>query len=232
MSPSKVIFLLETLPKTRTNYFWNPCRRSSARSESRSRSCHFIKKLPHELPWAGRVHFWWSRQFFHTMCGKLSPKSQHDDWNLFFLAKKNSQKIWWDTLNAVLTSLPKFPPDVHNPSRNFHCSKNIVPLIAKPWVGGIQLWRTSKIFPRNPEFYRQKYQNDKFFTPTGQIVFAYSPNVMTKSYFFSQKFFSPNILLDILNSCLESLPRKKLQNCKQFTLLIQKKLWEIYSSIK
>ena len=108
----------------------------------------------------------------------------------FFSQKKNSQKVWWDTLNAVLTSLPKFPPDVHNPSRNFHCSKKIVPLIAKPWVGGIQLWRASKIFPRNPEFYRQKYQNDKFFTPTGQIVFAYSPNVMTKSYiFFPKNFF-------------------------------------------
>ena len=169
-----------------------------------------------------RVQFWWSRQIFPTMCGKLSPKSQHDDWNLFFLAKKNSQKIWWDTLNAVLTSLPKFPPDVHNPSRNFHCSKNIVPLIAKPWVGGIQLWRTSKIFPRNPEFYRQKYQNDKFFTPTGQIVFADSPNVMTKSYFFSRKFFFAKYSSGQIEFMFRKpAEEKKLQKCKQVTLLIQ-----------
>ena len=79
-----------------------------------------------------------------------------------FSQEKISQKVSWDTLNAVLTSLPISLPDVHNPSRNFHCSKNFVPLIAKPWAGGIQLWRTSKIFSRNPEIFRQKYQNDKF----------------------------------------------------------------------
>ena len=38
------MFLLKRMPKRRINHFWNPCRRSSARSESRSRSCHFIKK--------------------------------------------------------------------------------------------------------------------------------------------------------------------------------------------
>ena len=106
-----------------------------------------------------------------------------------FPRKKNSQKVWWDRLKAVLTSLPNFSPDVHNPSRTFHCSTNFVPLIAKPWTGGIQLCRTSKNFLRNLEFYRQKYQSDKFFTPTGQIVFAYSPNVMTKTYSFSPKNF-------------------------------------------
>ena len=183
------MFLLKRMPKTRKNHFWNPCRRSSARSESRSRSCHFIKKFPHELPRAGRVQFWWSRQFFPTMCGRFLPKSQHDDWNLYFLAKKISQKVWWDTLNAVLICLRNFLPDLHNPSRKFHCSQNIVPLIAKPWAGGIKLWRASKIVSRNPEFYRQKYQNDKFFTPTGQIVFAYSPNVMTKFYATFPKIF-------------------------------------------
>ena len=140
-----------------------------------------------------RTQFWWTRQFFPNMCGKFSPKSQQDDKNLYFFRKKKiSQKVWWETMNAVLTSLPNFQGDVHNPSRNFHCSKNIVPLIAKPWTGGSKLWRTSKIFSRNPEFYRQKYQNDKFFTPTNQIVFAYSPNVMTKTYTFFVKIFFPN----------------------------------------
>ena len=142
------------------------------------------------------------------MCGSLSPKSQHDDWNLYFLAKKNSQKVWWDMLNAVLICLRNFLPDVHNPSRIFHLSENFVLLKAKPRAAGIQLWRTSKIFLRKPEFYRQKYQNDKFFTPTGQIVFAYSSNVTTKSYTFSQKKFSPNIPLDKLNSCLATMPKK------------------------
>ena len=109
---------------------------------------------------------------------------------LLFSRQKNSQKVWRDRLNAVLTSLPNFLPDVHNPSGIFHCSKHIVPHIAKPWAGGIQLWRTSIFFSRNPEIYRQKHQIDKFFTPTGQIVFGYSPNVFTKSYTFFPKKFS------------------------------------------
>ena len=162
-----------------------------ARSENRSRSCHFREKMPHNFPRAGRVQLRWNRQFFPNMCSHYSPKSQHADKNLQFLEKKISQKIWWDTLKAVLASLPIFPPDVHSSSRNFHYSKKFVPLIAKPWVGGIQLWRTSKIFSRNAEFFRQKHQTDKCFTPTGQIVFAYSPNVMTNLILFLLKIMFP-----------------------------------------
>ena len=202
------MFLLKTLPKTRTNYFWNPCRRYSARSESRSRSCHFIKKILMKYPGQGEFSFDEAANFF-LPCAEVfrqNPNMMTEIYN--FLQKKISQKVWWDTLNAALTSLPNFLPDVHNPSGIFHCSKIIVPLIAKPWVGGIQLWRTSKIVSRNPEFYRQKYQNDKFFTPTGQIVFAYSPNVMTKTYsflpknFFRQVFFC-TICIHVWKFCRE-----------------------------
>ena len=109
-------------------------------------------------------------------------------WLKFIISRrKKFPKGLMGHLNAVLICLRNFSPDLHNPSRSFHCSQNIVPLIAKPWAGGIQLWRTSEIFSRNLELYRQKYQNDKFFTPTGQNVFAYSPNVTTKSYTFFPK---------------------------------------------
>ena len=103
-------------------------------------------------------------------------------WKKFINFGKKTQKVWWDTLNAVLTSLLKVPPDVHNPSKKFQCSENIVPILAKPWAAGIQFWRTCKLFSRNPEFFRKRYQNDKIFTPTGQTVFSYIPSVMTKSY--------------------------------------------------
>ena len=38
---SKTKFLVKTMLRTLRNQFWNSCCRSSARSESRSRSCHF-----------------------------------------------------------------------------------------------------------------------------------------------------------------------------------------------
>ena len=160
--PSKTTFLLKTLPKTRKSHFLNPCRRSSARNESRSRSCHFKKNSSYITP--GRESSVLMKPpVFSYHVRKLFTKIP--TWYLKFIFSRNKkfyQKVWWDTLNAVLTSLLNFPPDVYNPSRNFHCSKNIVPLIAKPWVRGIQLWRTSKIFSRNPGIFRQKYQNDKF----------------------------------------------------------------------
>ena len=149
-------------------------------------------------------------------------------WLKFIISrKKKFPKGLMGHLNAVLTYLPNFAPHVHNPSRNFHCSKNIITLIAKPWAGGIQLWRTSRIFSRNPEIYRQKRQNDKFFTPTGQIVFAYNPNVMTKSYTFFPKIFFRQIVfwtncIHVQKPCRE----KNLQKCEKLTLLIQKKIFE------
>ena len=103
-------------------------------------------------------------------------------WQEVIFLQKTSQKVCLDTLNAVLTSLLKVPPDVHNPSKKFQCSKKIVPFIANPVAAGIQFWRTCKIFSRNPDFFRQRYQNDESFTPTGQIVFSYIPSVVTKSY--------------------------------------------------
>ena len=178
------------MPKTRINHFWNPCRRSSARRESRSRSCHF-KKISSWITPGRESSVLMKPPVFSYHVRKFFAKIPTWWLKLIFSREKNSQKVWWDTLNAVLICLRNFSPDLHNPSRNFHCSQNIVPLIAKPSAGGIKLWRTSKIVSRNPEFYRRKYQNDKFFTPTGQIVFAYSPNVMTKSYAtFPKKFFA------------------------------------------
>ena len=161
------------------------------------------KKLPHDLPRGqGEFSFDEDASFFLTFAEvfRQNPNMLTESFN--FSQKKIPKGLTGhvECSFAVLISLPNFPPYVHNLSRNFHCSKNIIPLIAKPWAGGIQLWRTSKIFSRNPEFYRQKYQNDKFFTPTGQIVFAYSPNVTTKSYtffpkgFFRQIFFWTNCI--------------------------------------
>ena len=171
-------------------------------------------------PRPGRFHFWLTRQLLPATSGIFSAKIQKWWQKLINFQKTNSQKVCLDTLNGVLIFLPNFLPDVHNPSRNFHCSKSFVPLLANIWAGGFQFWWTSKFSSRNPDFFRQKYEN-KIITPTGQIVFAYSPNVMTKTYTFFVKIFSPIILLDTLNSHLTTLPYNNLQKCKNFTLMIQ-----------
>ena len=162
------MFPLKTLPKLRTNHFLNPCRRSSARSESRSRSCHFKRNF-FLMTYPGKGEFSFDEvSSFFLPCAEVCRQNPNMITEIYiFSQEKISQKVWWDTLNAVLTSLPISLPDVHNPSRNFHCSKNFVPLIANPWAGGIQFCWTSKSFSRNPEIYRQKHQNDQFFTPTG-----------------------------------------------------------------
>ena len=176
------------------------------------------KNTPHEVSRARRVQFLWSRQFFPNMCGSFSPNSQHHDWNLNFLAKKNSQKVWWNTLNAVLTYPPNFLPDVHNPSRFFPCSKNIVPLIAKPWPGGIQLWRTSSIFSRNPGIYRQNTKKINFSRQQAKSFLLIVQTLWQKLILFFPNFFTLNNLPDKLNSCLETQPKKSSEVQITYTL--------------
>ena len=164
-------------------------------------------------PWQGEFSFDEAASFF-LPCAEIFRQNPNMMTETYNFSQKKSQKVWWDTLNAVLICLPNLSPDVHNPSRNFHWSKNIVPLISKSRAGGIKFWRTSKIVSRKPEFCRQKDQNDKFFTPTGQIVFAYSPNVMTKSYTTFPKIFFAKYSSGQIEFMFRNPAEKNLRKCK------------------
>ena len=131
-----------------------------------------------------------------------------------FSRKKDFPKGLMGHLKAVLKCLRKFSPVLHNPSRSFHCSQNIVPLIAKPWAGGIKLWRTSKIVSRNPEFYRQSTKMINFSRQQAKSFLLTVQTLWQNFMLLFPKIFSPNNLPDILNSCLETQPKKNLRNCK------------------
>ena len=188
------MFLLKTLPKTRTNYFWNPCRRYSARSESRSRSRHLIKKTSWITP--GRessvlmktpVFSYHVRKFF----AKIPTWWMKFD----FSRKKNFPKGLTGHVECSFNIPAELSAGCSKSIKKFSLLKKYCSAHSKTLSGWNSALTNQQFFSRNPEIYRQNHENDKFFTPTGQIVFAYSPNVMTKSYtvfpknFFRQIFF-------------------------------------------
>ena len=152
---------------------------------------------------------------------------------IFFSRQKYSQKSWWDTLNAVLTSLPISLPDVHNPSRIFHFSKNIVLLIAKPWAGGIQLWQTSKIFPRNRGIYRQ---NNKMINSSRQQAKSFLLTVQTLwqnlIIFFPEVCFAKYSSGQISFMFRNPAEKKIFRSANSLHSWSKNKFWENYSSIK
>ena len=130
------MFLLKRMPKTHINHFWNLCQMSSARRESRARSSHVQrKKLPHDLARGQREFSFDEDASFFLQFAEAFRQNPNMMTEIFIFLPKKLPKCLVGHVECSFNIPAELLPDVHNPSRNFHCSKNIVPLIAKTLSG-------------------------------------------------------------------------------------------------
>ena len=169
---------------------------------------------------------------FFLPCAEIFRQNPNMMTEIYIFSQKNSQKIWWDSLNAVSTSPPNFPPDLHNPSRNFHCSKNFVPLIAKPWAGGIQLRRTSNFFHEIRKFIVKITKKTNFSRQQAKSFLLIVQTLWQNLILFFPKIFFAKYSSGQIEFMFRNPAEKKTSEVQIAYTLDPKKLWENCSSIK